>query len=263
MTEASIIVDTDGEVKIARIVGQLDESNVDEKVQDLYKIVEEEPKGLKLVLDLAQLEYMNSKSIGYITDLYGKITESGGKVAIAQSQPNILDILQVVGLTQLIENFDTLEGAKASVMGVEVAAAPTEPTPTLVPEAPVVMAAEPTQTPVPEVPVEVAPTPTPVAEAPQPETPAEIQPEAMEAAPVATEPSPVVETPAPAEIQSEDLNITPAEPTQTPVPEVPVEAVPAPTPVAEAPVQPEVQPTPETKPAPENSGQDGTYKFEG
>jgi len=121
MTEVTITIEDIANLvpsqitKLVKIVGQLDESNVDEKIQQVYKAVEENPKNLNLIFDLEGLEYMNSKSIGYLTDLYGKITESGGKVTIAQARPNILDILQVVGLTQLIQAFDNLEAAKAAI----------------------------------------------------------------------------------------------------------------------------------------------------
>ncbi len=68
-----------------------------------------------MILDFAELEYMNSKSIGYLTDWYGKVFENGGKIVITQMKPNILDILQVVGLTQLIKTYSTLEEAKFAI----------------------------------------------------------------------------------------------------------------------------------------------------
>ncbi len=123
MTEVTITT-TDGQssiagrtLKIVKISGQLDESNVDQKIQDVYKLLEETPKNLDLIFDLEELEYMNSKSIGYLTDLYGKITENGGKVALAKAKPNIQDILQVVGLTQLVQIFDSIELAKQEISG--------------------------------------------------------------------------------------------------------------------------------------------------
>ena len=160
MTEANIVIEdaqiTGKIVKIARIVGQLDESNVDEKIQEIYKLIEVNPKGLNLIFDLANLEYMNSKSIGYLTDLYGKITESGGQVVIAQPKPNIEDILQVVGLTQLIHNFASLDEAKKFLSTETVAIA------TPVAEAVAAPVATTTTAPAP------APAPTP---APTPTTP--------------------------------------------------------------------------------------------
>jgi anti-anti-sigma factor len=214
MTEANIVIEDiaglNKVVKNIRISGQLDESNVDEKIQTIYKIFETNPKGVNIIFDLENLDYMNSKSIGYLTDLYGKVTENGGTVAIAKAKPNITDILQVVGLTQLIKTFDSGEEAKKyiSETATTVAAPVATPTPT---PTPTPVATTPTQTtPVEAVVTPVStptPTPTPTVE--------------TVAAPVATP------TPAPAAVIPEIVITTPA-PTPTPVATAPVETVAAP-----------------------------------
>lgn len=121
MAEATITfedVPTEGDkkVKIIKISGQLDESNVDDEAKKVYEVIEGAGGGLSLIFDFAELEYMNSKSIGYLTDWYSKVSNDGGKVAIAQAKSNIVDILQVVGLTQLINTYLTIEEAKVAVM---------------------------------------------------------------------------------------------------------------------------------------------------
>lgn len=103
-------------LKLVRIVGQLDESNVDEQAKTIYQLIDKEVQGLSLIFDFTGLEYMNSKSIGYLTDWYSKISAVGGKVVIASARENILDILQVVGLTQLIPAYATLDEAKLAVL---------------------------------------------------------------------------------------------------------------------------------------------------
>lgn len=103
-------------LKLVRIVGQLDESNVDEQAKTIYQLLESGLTGLSLIFDFTGLEYMNSKSIGYLTDWYSKISATGGKVVIAAARENILDILQVVGLTQLIPAYATLDEAKLAVL---------------------------------------------------------------------------------------------------------------------------------------------------
>lgn len=103
-------------VKLIRIVGQLDESNVDEQAKLIYQTIEANPSGLSLVFDFTGLEYMNSKSIGYMTDWYSKVSANGGKVVLAAPRENILDILQVVGLTQLVNAYPSLDEAKAAVL---------------------------------------------------------------------------------------------------------------------------------------------------
>lgn len=139
MTQATITIEdipvsTAGiTAKLVKFQGQLDESNVDEKAKIIYDLLEQSPQNLYLLFDFEELEYMNSKSIGYLTDWYGKVSEGGGKIVIAKTRSNILDILQVVGLTQLINCFATLDEAKLSLLqqapGGEAASAvaPTQP----------------------------------------------------------------------------------------------------------------------------------------
>lgn len=115
ITEDILVKDPNKKAKLLTISGQLDETNVDGKAQEVYKVFEEVPGNLSLIFDLAGLEYMNSKSIGYLTDWYGKVTERGGKMVISRAKPNIKDILQVVGLTQLINIYESLDEAKASI----------------------------------------------------------------------------------------------------------------------------------------------------
>jgi anti-anti-sigma factor len=102
--------------KLVKFQGQLDESNVDEKAKIIYALLEQNPQNLYLLFDFEELEYMNSKSIGYLTDWYGKVSEGKGKIVIAKSRNNILDILQVVGLTQLINCYPTLDEAKFALL---------------------------------------------------------------------------------------------------------------------------------------------------
>lgn len=102
-------------VKIIHITGQLDETNVDEEAKKIYALITAVPQGLNLIFDFTGLEYMNSKSIGYLTDWYSKVSASGGKVVIAAARANILDILQVVGLTQLVNAYATLDEAKLAI----------------------------------------------------------------------------------------------------------------------------------------------------
>lgn len=106
----------DKKVKLIKFTGQLDESNVDEKAKEIYDVIGSVPQGLFLIFDFEKLEYMNSKSIGYLTDWYTKLSEKSGGIMVANARPNILDILQVVGLTQLVKCVATVEEAKLAIM---------------------------------------------------------------------------------------------------------------------------------------------------
>lgn len=115
-TEDIVSTAPDKKIKLLKFAGQLDESNVDEKAKEIYDVIAAIPQGLFLIFDFEKLEYMNSKSIGYLTDWYTKLNEKKGGIVIANARPNILDILQVVGLTQLIPCVGSLEEAKLKVM---------------------------------------------------------------------------------------------------------------------------------------------------
>lgn len=215
MTEAIITIEDaqnpspDKILKIVHISGQLDESNIDEKIQEIYKVLEANPKGLSLIFDMENLEYMNSKSIGYLTDLYGKVTEANGQVAIAKAKSNILDILQVVGLTQLIKTFDSTDEAKNYITAATPASAP---------------AAVPTvETPAATMPIAQA-APAPV-EVPMPATPEAMPAPAPQAPAPETTPPPMPEASTPVEAP---ITVTPE---ATPPPATPAEApTPAPDP---------------------------------
>jgi anti-anti-sigma factor len=92
--------------------GQLDESNIEDLSKMVYTLIEENPKNLYLLLDFEKLSYMNSKSIGYLTDWYTKVTDSNGKILIAKPAQNILDILNAVGISKFIKCYPTLAEAK-------------------------------------------------------------------------------------------------------------------------------------------------------
>jgi anti-anti-sigma factor len=201
MTEANIeIKELQNGVKSVVVSGQLDESNVDEKIKVVYEMFKQTPQGLKIIFDLENLDYMNSKSIGYLTDIYGKITERGGKMVITKAKENIVDILQVVGLTQLIQSFATNEEA---ILALNQGATPA-----------------PEQQPAPAAPEMTQP---PAAQAPvspesSQETPAEIK---VEPAPVTEQPAQQQAEEAPAQPQPQttnvvasEANVAPAEPIQ-------------------------------------------------
>lgn len=103
-------------VRIINFTGQLDETNVDEEAKKIYKVIEDMPVPY-LLLDFSQLTYINSKAIGYVTDWYSRASAKNGKIVIANPQPNILDILKVVGITQIISIHNSVEDAKLDFGG--------------------------------------------------------------------------------------------------------------------------------------------------
>jgi anti-anti-sigma factor len=97
------------------ISGQLDETNIDDEAKKIYELIEKGEKGLKVLFNLQGLKYMNSKSVGYLADWHGKVTALGGKMAIANAGEEILEVLNVVGLNNLIDVCDSVDKAKKAL----------------------------------------------------------------------------------------------------------------------------------------------------
>ncbi len=100
---------------IIAISGQLDETNVDEQSKQIYDLLEKEGAKINIILDISELTYMNSKSIGYLTDWYTKVNEAGGKLVVSGAQDSVLDVLTVVGITNLIQHYPKLDEAKQAL----------------------------------------------------------------------------------------------------------------------------------------------------
>jgi len=109
------LIQNDKTIKLIMFDGQLDETNIDNEAKKIYQVINEmvEPN---IIFDFAGLDYMNSKSIGYLTDWYSKANDKNGKISIARPKANILDILKVVGITQIISIFDNIDEAKLSLL---------------------------------------------------------------------------------------------------------------------------------------------------
>ena len=105
-----------GKAFLVAINGQLDETNVDENSKQIYGRLDKESAKVSLLFDLKDLTYMNSKSIGYLTDWYTKVNDSGGVLIVAGAQENVLDVLTVVGINNLIQHYPSVDEAKQALL---------------------------------------------------------------------------------------------------------------------------------------------------
>lgn len=106
----------DHKVMVIEFRGELDESNIDDTAVQIYKIVTDAPVNTPFIFDFSQLNYMNSKSIGYLSDWFSKIAEKGAELLVAAPRENISDILRTVGLDNFIKMFHSVDEAKLAVL---------------------------------------------------------------------------------------------------------------------------------------------------
>ena len=93
--------------------GDLDATNVDEVLQyvmDLYG------KGVAhLVINCAELRYVNSTGLGILLHLSKGARELGGCFKLATVNENVYEIIEIIGATTLLEIYDTVNEAVASL----------------------------------------------------------------------------------------------------------------------------------------------------
>lgn len=101
---------------VMQFKGELDESNIDSTAKEVYKLLDESANNLPVLFDFTELGYMNSKSIGYLSDWYTRLGEKGSELLVAGAPENIMDILQTVGLDNFIRMFPSVELAKQALL---------------------------------------------------------------------------------------------------------------------------------------------------
>ncbi len=194
-------------IVIVHISGKLDESNSDIKFQEVYGFLNEAQPGMMMIMELSNLEYLNSRSIGYLIDVYNKLLEKGGNIAFVAVRPNVVDILNLVGVSQLVQFFNTIEEAKTYLLSGESSKAVNTETAEKAP-----LDETPVQSPQAQTAPPINPNP------PTPPPPSQTMPAASQAAP-----QPPVQQPPVQQPPVQQPPVQPAQPQQPPVQQPPVQ----------------------------------------
>ncbi len=101
-------------VLVFEFSGELDETNADKTFTNIYTLIWDFTNK-KIVFNLKGLKYLNSKSIGYIADVFSNIEDHTGKMCICECDAGVKDVLELVGITTIIPTVDTEKDAFDSV----------------------------------------------------------------------------------------------------------------------------------------------------
>lgn len=92
-------------VIIFHFSGELDETNADKTFTSVYEEIGDF-SGKNILFNLSGLKYLNSKSIGYIADVFSNIEDNEGKMYISNCDDGVKDVLELVGITTIIPTVD-------------------------------------------------------------------------------------------------------------------------------------------------------------
>ncbi|HYE98543.1 MAG TPA: STAS domain-containing protein [Planctomycetota bacterium] len=64
-----------------------------------------------ILLDLSKVRYINSTGMAYLVTLSDALAETGGRLNLAEPQPKLKVVLDLMGLTAVLKTWPTLESA--------------------------------------------------------------------------------------------------------------------------------------------------------
>ncbi len=84
---------------------ELDETNADKTFKSIYEAIGDFGNK-KIILNMSGLKYLNSKSIGYIADVFSNIEDNEWQMQITNCSEWVKDILELVGITTIVPTVD-------------------------------------------------------------------------------------------------------------------------------------------------------------
>lgn len=102
------------DVKLISLSGEIDETNLGELKEVIDPLLVSNDCQF-LLINLKDLNFINSMVISYFTNVYTKLTELNKKIIFVEANNQILDILDLVGLTTIIDNFHSLNEALSTL----------------------------------------------------------------------------------------------------------------------------------------------------
>jgi len=102
-----------GGITVVRLEkGKLLYDNLEPLHQGLYDLID---KGIvRLVLNLSTISYIDSFTVGFLMDIYRRLADQKGRLALAGVQPRVKNILALTRVDEVIPIYETEEEATAS-----------------------------------------------------------------------------------------------------------------------------------------------------
>lgn len=73
-------------------------------------------EGVRVLVDLSEVDYISSIGVHMLITSANSVDSRGGKLALLNPQPTVLDVLDLTGILQLIPIYSDLESAKAGIV---------------------------------------------------------------------------------------------------------------------------------------------------
>ncbi len=100
--------------KIIALTGEMDEASLDPLKAQLDPLLAD--MNIKTILfDLSDLEFINSKGIGYLVSIHTHLSKDNRVMILAGANETVMDVISLVGLTTIIKYFNTVDEALSNL----------------------------------------------------------------------------------------------------------------------------------------------------
>ncbi len=96
---------TRGDHRIVEIDGDIDYFSISELKNNIFALIND--KARSIILDLKDVEYMDSSGIGLIVTAYKVMNGYGGKIALLHVHEDILALLRLATVDTIMKIFDS------------------------------------------------------------------------------------------------------------------------------------------------------------
>jgi len=108
-------INTAKNLTMVGFAGDLDQVSIEQDSEKVEQLINEVPNGSIMLFDFSNLMYINSRSISYLVNWYMTLEKKMAKLILFALRPNILDILDTTGITNLIPVFQNFLDVKIAI----------------------------------------------------------------------------------------------------------------------------------------------------
>jgi len=101
-TEVATPAKPQGTKEEAKISGEIDAANLEEKVKPIGEKIKVLPPGSTLIIDCQDLVYFNSTFIGHLAGWINELQAKQGNLVLKNVNKQIKEVLDLVGLTKVL-----------------------------------------------------------------------------------------------------------------------------------------------------------------
>ena len=100
----------DGDTAMISLAGDVELSHAPDVHAALVNLADEQPA--RLIVDLGEVQYMDSSGVGTLVDLYRRVHGYGGQLILAAVQPRVRSVLEITQVVQFFTIYESVDEAR-------------------------------------------------------------------------------------------------------------------------------------------------------